>query len=664
MPYSRRDFIRSAAAFGALALLPKPLFAFENDTAADFVADYLTAMDMPYTAPLNYIFERIVGRDKVGLLLYDVNDGRLMAALSPENPLPVASAFKAPLLMYFLDVVDRDVWSGVPVQHWNAVGPEVVPEEFRDASRRNFVIRRALWQMLALSDNATTGQVLSYVANAQGRTDAVAAFNDWAASVVGTSQISGLSGWNQGVDAGHTATDARFDSTTVTIDGVTYTLPNMMTPRDIGLFYMWMLQHFDADQKRTAFDMLSVIHNDRPANLERLALAHDGTPYSKNGSLETDAGYVVADAGLMSLPNNRDYLLVLLTLGVPLKIEQIFEELDGTLAGRYNEVFHNKYVDAVDPAELLATYTAHLQVAYTQQTDPFEVPHRYGFIMPSGVEVFRHPREDVALHNPIIKSTLFGVHLLMQGALVRFVDVDADWVELVPDDHRDNVRNRLGVQMFVRRRDVWPISMGYADLLPYLIDPTTQPDEKYIVINLGARELVAFEGETPVMRVPIVLNPDATPRGAQVITSKWFARSMQPWAPGVPFTSFFGAEGYALHGSPWQRWNTTVNHENIFNRSSAGCVNVPDWMITVGEHHRPADELLFRWVGGMDNPQTSIWEFPSERQPALRIFNVDYPQHLNDYVRPQGMVSRGLAWGDVIELMGSIPLQAPDSFYV
>jgi hypothetical protein len=181
---------------------------------------------------------------------------------------------------------------------------------------------------------------------------------------------------------------------------------------------------------------------------------------------------------------------------------------------------------------------------------------------------------------------------------------------------------------------------------------------------LSSRELYAFEGDQLVMRVPIVLNPDATPRGAQVITSKWLARSMQPWAPGVPFTAFFGAEGYALHGAPWQRWDTTVNQTTIVNRSSAGCVNIPNWLVTSGAYTRPADELLFRWVGGMERPREDVFEYPTETNPALRIYNVDYAPNLRGYVRPAALHNRGLTWDDVIALMATRPLQAPASFFV
>ncbi|MEO1440100.1 MAG: L,D-transpeptidase [Chloroflexota bacterium] len=645
-------------------MLPHVPLKVAAQSSGNTLAEYLTAMETPFAAPLNIYIQRVIRSGNISLLMYDVNNAQLLAGLNPENPLPVASAFKAALPMWFVDTVDRDVWNSVPVEHWNAPAASEVPEAYRDHWRRHGVILRDLYRTLVFSDNHATGVILGYLAEQSGSTDAVIAFNDWAAQRVGMSQISGLSGWSTGVPADMTHTDERFKERGTNIAGQLYTFENMMTARDIGLFYMWMLTELDAEQQAVVKALLSTIHNNRGANLERLALENNGVPYSKNGSLETDGGYVVTDAGLMQFEDGRHYLLVMLSLGAPDKIQPLFEELNATLRGKHNEVFHNKYVDYISAEELLESYRQQLSVAYPLQTDNSGSLLKYGFILPSGVKVYSQPDEDAELHNPIIKSTLFGVHLLMQGALVRYKKARRGWVELITDNDFDNVRSRLGWQVFVKAEDVWRISLDYAQPIPYLIDDSTQPGEKYVVIDLSNRELYAFEGETPVLRVPIVLNPDFTPRGAQVITSKWLARSMQPWAPGVPFTSFFGSDGYALHGSPWQRWSTTVNTTTITGRSSAGCVNVPDWMVQAGDYTRPADELLWRWVGGMANPVDDVFEYPTDDFPALRIYNVDYLRHVRGYVRPEGMIGRGLVWDDVLAMMETMPLQAPESFFV
>lgn len=670
MSLSRRDFIKSVAILGAMQYLSPAVNLFAESETINHYDNYLAALETPYTAPMNEHFEILTAGHTLGLILYDLKNSRLMTALSSEKPLPVASAFKCALIMYFVDKVDAEVWGTVPVEYWNAKGKNEIPEEYHASWNTNRAILRSLYQTLVLSDNFATGAIMSYIARAQGGTDAVALFNDWAHETVGISQLSGLSGWSEGVEAGMTFFDERYKGNQTSINSQLVTLENMMTPRDLGLFYAWMWTYLDDAQQTVCKDLLSIIFTNRGANLERLAQQFEGKSYSKNGSLGTDAGYVVTDAGIIDLPDGAQYLLIVQSIDpqddtVLSIVPDLFEDLHKVLSGHYNELLHNRHYEGITPEELKAIYLAHLQQAYTIQSDDTDQQgqFRYGFIIPEGVQVYRHPNEDSKLHNPIIKSTRFGVHLLMQGALVRYIDVDETWVELMPDDDRDNVRSRLGVQMFVKREDVWSISLTYAQPIPYLINDVPA-DDKYIVINVGARELVAFEGATPILKVPIVLNPDATPRGAQVITSKWFARSMQPWAPGVPFTSFFGNEGFALHGSPWQRWTSTVNRETIMGRTSAGCVNVPDWMVTVGDYTRPADELIFRWVGGMETQRSSVFEYPSDTYPALRIFAVDYLHNLNNYYMPANLVSQGITWDSVAQAMESTPLQAPASFFV
>ncbi|MEM6530376.1 MAG: serine hydrolase [Chloroflexota bacterium] len=369
MHTSRRTFLKAAAIAAGASLLPHIPVKVAAQRTVNPLAEYLTAMETPFAAPLNIYMQRVIKSGNISLLLYDVNSARLLVGHNPENPLPVASAFKAALPMWFVDTVDRDVWNSVPVEHWNAAAASEVPEAYRDHWRRHGVLLRDLYRTIVFSDNHATGLILGYLAAQRGSTDAAIAFNDWAAERVGMSQISGLSGWSTGVPAEMTHTDERFKERGTNIAGQLYTFENMMTARDIGLFYMWMVTELDAEQQAVVKTLLSTIHNNRGANLVRLALENDGVPYRKNGSLETDGGYVVTDAGLMELADGREYLLVLLSLGAPDKIQPLFEELDATLRGKYNEVFHNKYVDYVSAEELMETYRQQLRVAYPLQRD-------------------------------------------------------------------------------------------------------------------------------------------------------------------------------------------------------------------------------------------------------------------------------------------------------
>jgi hypothetical protein len=671
MKISRRQFLQSGAFFSAFALSsPLQHLVYAQDPSnladpipADVLETYLQALEQPYIAPMNEHFEGVIGRNPFSLILYDVQQGRLLTALATENLFPVASMFKAPVLFYFLDQVSADVWGRVPVSYWNASAQGEVPEPWRDDWRGNQAILRALYQMIVMSGNAVTGEVLAYVARVRGSNSPIASFNDWARERVNISPLSALSTWDEGIPPEMSATDERFLKRTTPINGQLRTFENLMTARDMGLFYIWALTTFDASQIAVCREVLSTIHNERRGNLERLAFDLGGISHSKNGSLIVDDGTIITDGGLLELPDNRRYLLIVLSINAPTLIPTLFEELNHTLRGRYNEMMHHHRTMAISPEELLAIYTAHLAQAYPDQTTN---PHQfqYGFILPEGVNLYAQPDIDYPVRNPIIRSTRFGIHLLMQGALIRFEDVDKDWVVLVPDDDRDNIRSRLGTRLFIKRTDIWAISSTYSQPIPYLVDPSATSADKLIVVNLQGREVVAVEAGQVVMRVPIALNTDAIPRGVQVITSKWFARSMQPWAPGVPFTTFYGSDGYALHGSPWQRWGTTVNQTTLAGRTSAGCVNMPDWMIQAGDYHRPADELLFRWLGGMENVGHRVFDYPSDRYPALRIYNVDYLHNLHTYRRPEALANVRMSWDDLIVAIGEKDLQAPDSFFV
>ncbi|MEO0565266.1 MAG: serine hydrolase, partial [Chloroflexota bacterium] len=317
MAHSRRQFLQGIGTLTALTALPTPFVTRADDAATDSYSTFKAAMETPYAAPLNIYFERVLGTSTVALTLHDLSAGRLLTSLLPEQPLPVASAFKGPLAMYALDTLDPRGWSVVPVEYWTATGANQVPEDVRDTWRSHAAELQALYRALVFSDNTATGAVLGYATAAQGETDALNAFNDWLRDTVGVSQLSGLGAWRDGVPDGMTWRDERYAGRDTKVDGVTTSFDNMMTARDLGLCYAWMHSQMNTEGRRVAMDLLSTIHNNRGANLERLATEAGGTPYSKNGSLETDAGYVVTDAGVMTLPDGRDLLLTVLSVNAP-----------------------------------------------------------------------------------------------------------------------------------------------------------------------------------------------------------------------------------------------------------------------------------------------------------------------------------------------------------
>ncbi|MBZ0310335.1 MAG: L,D-transpeptidase, partial [Anaerolineae bacterium] len=461
--------------------------------------------------------------------------------------------------------------------------------------------------------------------------------------------------------------DTRYIGRETSIDYKQVSYSNMMTPRDLGLYYAWMWSAMDQRQREVCQTVLSIIKDERRTNVEKLALNTQSISYSKSGSLgaaESVAGIVITDGGIIHHPDGKSYLAIFMSANADTKVEPIFAVLEDVLKGKYDRTIAQMQETLNRELNYALLYDEHLTHAYTQDNNFRSGQYNYAFVRPEGIKIYNTPSEASPIRNPVISNTRFGVHLLMQGALVRYQTIDNDeWVRLAPDSPTDNVQFRLGYPMYVKLSDLWPISYEHSQPIPYLLDDSISHSDKYIIIHLAGRELIAFEKDKLLIKTPIVLNPFSTPRGSYVITTKWFARSMQPWAPGVPFTAFFDNDGFAIHGSPWQRWEQTVNKSNITKRTSAGCINIPNWMVTIGGYTRPLDELLFRWLGGMEQPETKVYEYPSEAFPAVRVIVADTPKDLQQYVLPPGMAAAKIGWPDVIAKIEAATLTAPDSYF-
>lgn len=673
---SRRQFLGNLAAL----TVPHLLLKYENSTTdtnvfalkkriqtENVLENYLNWLEKPYLAPLNDLFAEAIDISAIGLLLYDMTNNQLLAGLKTEQILPVASAFKGPVLMYFMHQIPEEVWGSVPVEYWTVRSADEVPEEHRDSWETHRVILANLWQMIVISDNNAAGYVMQYVAQQKGSTEPLVLFNDWSRAVVGISQLSGMSDWTYGI-AGMNPTDERYTNRVANIDYQLLNYSNLMTPRDLGLYYAWMWSAMDSRQREVCLEVLSIIKDERRSNVEDLAFFNNGLSYSKSGSLGADvstAGIVITDAGIIFNVEDKSYLLVFLSVNADKKVLPLFALFDEVIKGKHDATIARLQETLDRELNHALFYDEHLHNSYTPSSEFNAGQYNYAFVVPEGIKVYSTPSEQYPIRNPVISNTRFGVHLLMQGALVRYQTIDNDeWVQLIPDSPSDNVQFRLGVPMYVRLSDLWPISYDHSKPIPYLVNEAAAHEDKYIIISLVSRELIAFEKETLLIKTPIVLNPYATPRGSYVITTKWFARSMQPWAPGVPFTAFFDNQGFAIHGSPWQRWEQTVNKTTILKRTSAGCINIPNWVVNVGEYTRPIDELLFRWLGGMEQPEANVFEYPSETYPAVRVIVADYLEDLKGYILPQGMVSAKIGWPTVIAQIEAAPLIAPETYFV
>lgn len=677
MHISRRQFLKQTALLAVAATFPESIVNLQRVGKAHasgtitpsprWLSDYIAALDKPHFAPLNDIYADIMGNNgNYSVQVYDILHGRLLSGVRTEAPLPVASAFKGPLLFYFLHVVDEAVWSSVPVRYWGEPDIDTVPDEYHSAWKANGAVLGDWFQTIVKSDNNSTGRVLAYLADYLDTDAPLVGFNDWSHDVVGVSQMSSLGAWKSGVPTYLKNYDERYEERNVTLNYQQVVFNNVMTARDLGLYYIWWQSQMSDNARRVGQELLSWIYEDRRSNIEEIAFNNGGEAYSKNGSLsqaDTGVSAVVTDAGIVNLPDYGYFLVAYLTGEADTRTPLVFDRIGEITTGVYQDQV-SSYNAAIDEDnEQVTFFQNYLEASYPEPGSVSNNGFNYAFVKHEGVQVYHAPDTNAVVRNPVISSSRFGVHLLMQGALARYKPYDNAWVELVPDSPRDNVQTKLGAPLFVRREDLHPISLEYSSLIPHFIHEGTTADDKMVVIDIQQREMTLFEMEEAVIKTPVVMNDRSTPRGGHVVTTKWLACSMQPWAPGVPFTTYFHVDGYAIHGSPWQRWEKTVTKENVAQRTSAGCVNVPNWTVQLGEYIRPLDELVFRWLGGSHEPTQRVFEYGTTQHPTVRVYVVDYPKDLNNYYRSPGMGKRGVAWSEIVDQMTGITVKAPDSFF-
>ncbi|HLA44790.1 MAG TPA: L,D-transpeptidase, partial [Aggregatilineales bacterium] len=609
--------------------------------------------------------EQAVG-GAVSFILYDITHNHLLVAIQPESLMPVASAFKVGALLYFIKNVDQEIWNTLPVEFWNTLQLDNIPEQYQAHWQRHNQILRDLYRMTVFSDNDAVTRVLRYVSTETSGEPALRAFNDWSHEIVGLSQMSALAKWEYGNTTEEEGSDERFFGRETHVGFDAYEYGNMMTPRDLGLYYTWFLDQMTLTQQRVAGSLLNTVEDERRANIKKLAFWNDGVAISKNGSLGGDAspaGTVITDAGIVEHSNGSSYLISVMTIAAERAIPPLFELTNDVINGKYDASIRAAQRRLARTNITPHDYVAFLAEAYPDEGTVNRNHFNYAFIKLEGVPVYNRPDEASEMRNPVISSSRFGVHLLMQGALIRFKPVNRNWVEMIPDAPNDSVRNRLSDRIYLKREHIYPIPIEHTHPINYLVDENVTPSQKFVIINVGGRELVGVENESVVFKTPIALSTLYTPRGSYPLYNKWFSRSMQAWAPGVPFTAFFHVDGYAIHGSPWQRWEETVNRANLSKRISAGCINIPNWMVSLGDYTRPMDELIFRWLGGLVNPQTEVYEFPVEEYQFMRVYVVDRYQDLLPYNMPEKVVEARITWDRIMDDIIDIDPLAPDSFF-
>lgn len=670
---NRRDFLKySALLTGTLAtpaLLPHIAKAgAPSIPPSNWISDFIFALDNPHLAPLNGIFDDLLDNSgNVSFMMYDVLRGQLVAGVNTEAPMPVASAFKGPVFFFFMDMIDAGVWGTVPVEYWSYNVAASVPEEYRESWNTHQRILRNLYDMVVMSDNNAAGRVFKYIADYYDSTIPLTMFNDWSHDVVGISQVSSMGNWRYGMPESIESEDERYMNRQVVLNHELFQFNNVMTPRDLGLYYVWWQNAMNAQAQRVGEDLLAWIQDDRRSNVERLAKEFNGVSYSKNGSLsinETGIAPVVTDGGLINLPDFGYYVVTFLSGNANSQTPKIFERFSNIISGVYNDQIVN--IDAVADADMEQReyFTAYLEYMYDDVVTVSPNHFNYAFVKYEGIPVYYQPDEDYFMRNPVISASRFGVHLLMQGALIRYRPHDDVWAELIPDSPTDNVRRRLAGRVFFKRTDIHPIGTHRGFLIPYFLDPTVKAQEKMVIIDVERRELTMLEKGFAIFKTPIVLNDIDTPRGGHTLFTRWFSCSMQPWAPGVPFTTYFHVGGYAIHGSPWQRWEKTVNKENVQERLSAGCVNVPNWAVRIGDYVAPLDELIFRWMGGTLAPEQNVYEYGTAEHPTVWVYVVDTLWDLADLHQSPAMRDLLISWETIINQVRALSLTAPGSYFV
>ena len=328
---NRREFLGTVGLGAARILLPRQ--------AATHTESFVMAMDNR-NAPLTNLFAAQIERGQVTLILYNLSARQPIATIFPDTIMPVASAFKAGVLMYFVHQIEESVWNRVPVQYWDADSMYDMPLIYRDNWQQNRYLLRDLYRMIVLSDNPAVGRTLSYIARQQGSLQPVALFNAWSRNVVGLSLLSGINQWYYGTWANMDNSDPQYAGRRIAVDGQLYAYYNVMTARDLGLYYTWFLDELTSDQQLVAGTLLNVVKDFRRSNIEFLAAANRGMAFSKNGTLGASisaAGDVITDAGIIQHGNGTTYLMVFMSVGAGNSVSRIFELADHVLKGRHDE---------------------------------------------------------------------------------------------------------------------------------------------------------------------------------------------------------------------------------------------------------------------------------------------------------------------------------------
>lgn len=631
-------------ALNAMRWSPAEMAAFTQNTVdreAQLVAEIRRRLEETFAGhEMALDFSRI---DKEGHENFHIQ-------IDAERHLPVASAFKVWLVLYYFLNTPREEW---------------------DVSPSSPVYRTAVF-----SNNTETGRTLYEVGErVQGDGNAIEKFNDFIINELGLT--NGLYSWSWPGSMTVGMFDERFfpdESRAITIGTLSEPIGNQTTAAELAHGYRYIV-HAEENERWEDETFREAIQISR----ELLAIAAPGyrSPFEqvlysgyigKDGTLplgDIPLGRVINDAGIINVPEGQ-YIVAFMSTN---------ENESVTKPALQNIIDYMRlYEQTIHPSG--ATYL-------NGRSAPMrETGFNYGFVRQQGIRLYSAPDvESPQVDNPTRRNTVFGLSYLMQGALLRFLKVDDEWGQIVRDDDYDktfshddwtfgfteaNWATNRPEHIFVRLEDLMVVDEENSADLGYVTD-APEGTSKFCILDIPNRELTLFEGIIPVLRTPIVLNMEETPRGHFYIHRVYMARNM-PNYPGVPYSNFLhdgGAlheVGYAIHGAPWHLWSQTVTKRETLRRFSHGCINLPNWERPIADLTMPVDEFVFRWMGGTPSVADEIVYLPQENVTRVYAHNNPLADVFN-FGPPSSLRAQGYNWNDVLQNFLNKNLDAPDSFF-
>ncbi len=303
--------------------------------------DYVSRFD----APLSSRLAEIKVNRPLTVFFYDVTNSILLANVDMEKQMPVVSAVKGPILMYFFDVVDPTVWNSIPVELWNVRNINEVPDFYRAQWQQHRDILRDLYRMIVVSDNISTGNALRYAYDyyQPPGLNPIQAFNHWSMEVVGMSAESGMRQWDEGGTNNPAWIEERFNSRTTPIYNVPRYYNNTYSALDLARFYTWLYTEADRSVYQRSIDVMSVVER-YPGFLEDTAFRVAGIPVSKDGYVgpgdrnNARDEYLTADAGLI-LVGDRAFVVVTMGVNAGDKMPDIYLEFQRAINQERNLLF-------------------------------------------------------------------------------------------------------------------------------------------------------------------------------------------------------------------------------------------------------------------------------------------------------------------------------------